>query len=99
MKKQFYFASKDDEMCYEKSYFKSVMEYEGWSEMTLYKAISQYVSDMFWCNHFSAVLDQSENQCGFHCKGYVPKNGKSGCCKHFSKKLYEPSDETLIIKL
>ena len=93
-----YFTSKQDEECFSKEYFEGLMEYEGWDEMTLFKAKRQNINGFFWCNYYSNVGDKSEGGCGFQCKGYKPRNGKSGCCKHYSLKLYEPTDETLTLK-
>lgn len=98
MAEQFYFASKDDDICYHRSYFEGLMEYEGWDEMTLYKAKRQDVDGYFWCNHYEMVGEKSEGGCGMQCNAYAPKNGKSGCCKYYSLKMYEPTDETLLLR-
>lgn len=99
MAKQYYFASKDDELCYEKSHFEDLMKEEGLSEMTLFKAQKQEgIDDFFWCKYYSLVGAKSEGTCGKNCGEYSPKNGVSGCCKHYSTKFYEASDETITIK-
>ena len=98
MKIDLYFTSRDEELCYPKSYFEAIMDYEGWNEMTVYKAKKQLVKGFFYCKHFEMMGEKSEGWCGRECKAYAPRNGKNGCCKHYSLKFYEPSDETLIIR-
>jgi len=38
----------------------------------------------FWCKHYGEVGEKNDH-CGRSCPAYDPKNGKSGCCKHFGK--------------
>jgi hypothetical protein len=96
MAEQLYFASKNDEICYHRSYFERLMEFENFDEMILYKAKRQDVDVFFWCNHFESI--GAKGNCGLECRAYTPKNGKNGCCKHYSLKLYEPTDETLVMR-
>jgi hypothetical protein len=92
----YYFASRYDEFCYPLSYFKELLEQRD--EMKLIKAVRSDMPGFFWCNFYDFLGDKSEDICGKLCKGYAPRNGKSGCCKHYSKKLYECSDEFIILK-
>jgi hypothetical protein len=64
--------------------------------MKLFEAIEQKgVEGYFWCNHFEAVSEKDGMTCGKMCNSYAPRNGKSGCCTHYSLKFYEPSEKTL----
>ena len=96
--KKYYFASKDDEMCYSMNYFKELMEYEGFDEIELIKAKRYYGEDYFWCKEFYTFEERSDNDCGKWSDGYAPRNGKSGCCKHYSLIFYEPSDKIFKLK-
>jgi hypothetical protein len=100
-KNDLYFASRYDEFCYPLSYFQEHLEYGGeyeGEEMKLYKAVRSDVPGFFWCCFYDTVFEKDEDTCGKPCKGYAPRNGKSGCCKHYSLKLYECSDEFIILK-
>ena len=98
MATQFYFASKQDKICYPKNYFLDLMEYEGWHEMTVFKAEPHKVEGLFWCRFFDDHADKEDDPCGKQCRGYAPKNGQSGCCKNYSLKFYEPTDEVVVFK-
>jgi hypothetical protein len=60
---------------------------DGISEITLHDARRHTSKDFFFCKAAQAVGETGE--CGSGCKDYAPRNGKSGCCKHFSNALYE----------
>lgn len=97
--KRFYFLSKDGELCYTLEYVRSYMSWNELDSITIYPAIRTTVPNVFWCNKYELVGDKSEGSCGKECQGYKPKNGKSGCCIHCSRKMYEPSVEPITITL
>jgi hypothetical protein len=99
MKVQYYFESENSELCYSKKYFQNLMEYEGWTEIEVIKAIPEEVYPYFWCEHYGTYGERGiDFSCGISCKHYTPRNGKSGCCKHYSKKFYSHG-EKIILKL
>lgn len=95
---EYYFASKDDEICYSLLYFKDLMEYEGYDEMILFKAVKQDVDGYFWCKYYQQPSERNEFTCGKWCDHYDPRNGISGICKLYSTQFFEASDETITIK-
>jgi hypothetical protein len=96
--KPLYFASKFDEMCYEKEYFLAKMEHEGLDEMELFPALKYKEPGAFWCRHYEASGESGVDGCGKFCPGYTPRNGKSGCCVHYSTAFYEPAKEPIVLK-
>jgi hypothetical protein len=92
------YFKEDDEMCYPLSYFKWLLDYENLEELTLYEAQRQDVPDYFWCREHQLPIEKSKGGCGKVCEFYKPKNSKSGCCKHYSLKFYEPTDKVLTIR-
>ena len=98
MSKKLYFKDGDDEKCYQLSYFKWLLDYDNLDEITVYEAQPQDVEGFFWCREYEAVMDKNEGGCGWSCKGYLPRNGFNGCCKHYSLKFYEPTDKCLTIR-
>lgn len=88
MKKQFYFEDEDSEICYTKDYFIRKMKEEGVTEKEVIKAYPDKLSGMFWCKKHDFCGDGTEDYCGKQCKDYAPRNGKSGCCKNHTSKLY-----------
>lgn len=66
---------------------------EDWEEMIVYEFISR--SKRF---DFCSYHDYFDPSCGKHeCSDYLPRNGKSGICKHASKSL-ELSGRQYILK-
>lgn len=94
---KYYFKSKDDTTCYPLTYFKWLMNFEGWSELTLYEAKRQDAPGYFYCKEYQEPMDKDEGGCGKACENYLPRNGKSGCCIHYSVKFYEPTYKTIVI--
>ncbi len=93
-----YFQTQESEICYNESYFRKLLEDEGLTEITIYRAKRQDVDGFFWCRFYLAAGDLSEGTCGKFCKHYTPRNGISGCCVHYSKEFYEPTSEEKVIK-
>lgn len=78
---KYYFERSDSEICYEKSYFEKGIE--------VYEALPVRWAGVFWCKVECFCGDDARDTCGKQCKAYKPRNGKSGCCKHYTTKLYE----------
>lgn len=93
-----YFQENDDGRCHPLSYFKWLLKYEDLDELTIYEAQRQDVVGFFWCKGYQTDMDKSESECGKGCEKYSPRNGKSGCCRHYSLKFYEPSGKTQTIR-
>lgn len=100
MAKEFYFKSHTAEICYNEEYFQNYMNEYNIEKMEVFKAMPIRVSGVFWCKQYQAIgsNDYSSDGCGKHCKDYAPRNGKSGCCKHHSSRLYEHGEKTTLIK-
>ena len=88
MKKQLYFKEFDSEMCYTKEYFVSYINEKGLKELEVYEAEKEKCSGVFWCKINFFYGDDSAEYCGKQCDNYKPRNGKSGCCKHYTTTLY-----------
>ena len=97
MPKKYYFQYSEDEQCYPLSYFKEKMIEDNLNEITLIEAEKMDVTDYFWCSEYYTVGEKGE--CGKFCKKYEPRNGKSGCCKHYSTQFYELSDKKITIRM
>jgi hypothetical protein len=84
-----YYSYKDDEECYLLSHFIDLIN-QGEIEdgIILEEMKREYGSNIFWCNLYDVIFEKGEGDCGFEqCVGYDPRNGKSGCCKHFVAPL------------
>ncbi|RKD96761.1 hypothetical protein [Marinifilum flexuosum] len=89
MKKQYYFASIGAEYCYTKEYFIERMKQEGLEEIEVYKAVPDTEKGIFWCKAIQECGVDSSSSCGTkNCEDYEPRNGKNGCCKHYSTRVY-----------
>jgi hypothetical protein len=97
-KEQFYFSNKDSEVCYTRRKFDFYMEERGLSEIEVYKAEKYKSTDVFWCQVECFCGDDSQDTCGKQCSSYEPRNGKSGCCRHYSKYLYEKGEKVILTK-
>lgn len=94
---ELYFGSKDDIMAYSLDQFKDQMKEEELTEMTVYKAEKYKDDDYFWCREFLDYGEKGQDTCGRWCDKYNPRNGKSGCCTHYSTIFYNPTDEQVIL--
>lgn len=96
-----YFEEHNEEMCHPLSYFKDKLKSEGLSEIKLFKAEKmgkEETEGWFWCREHLGVGDKGEGPCGNQCEHYRPRNGISGCCKHYSAQMYNRTDIELILK-
>ena len=100
--KKLYFENSDSPYCYEKSYFIQKMIKNGLTQIEVYKAEKEKVPGVAWCKEFRNLVEKNDvffsywNFCGKQCEKYAPRNGVSGCCKHYTKTLYEKGEKTII---
>ena len=98
--KKYYYDANDPlpEFCRTKEGWLEEMEENGLEIMELFEAEIEYGTSYFYCSHFGSVGEKDEGDCGKLCKGYKPRNKKSGrCC--FSKNCYVPTNKKIILKL
>jgi hypothetical protein len=88
MKAKYYFLYPDSEICHQREYFETWMRFAGLNEIEVFEAVPDKISGIFWCKEQSFCGDGSYGICGKMCKDYSPRNGKSGCCKHYTTRLY-----------
>lgn len=94
--RKLYFLLNVSEICYDIDYFKNLMTSNGISEMKVFRAEPERWNDVFWCRSECFCGDKSMETCGKQCLAYKPRNGKSGCCRYYSKILYYPSEQITI---
>jgi hypothetical protein len=87
-KTKYYFEDGNSEICYQKDYFLDSMRFDGFTEIEVYEAIPERRTDAFWCKNHWFCGDDSKDTCGKQCKQYSPRNGKSGCCKSYTTRLF-----------
>lgn len=93
MATKYYFQTPQSEMCHPLSYFQNIYKKvlgKG-QKIILYEAIPYSMPNIMWCKKFESAGDTGN--CGKQCELYEPKNKKSGCCKHYSRTFYEPSNK------
>jgi hypothetical protein len=96
--KRLYFENENSEICYLEEHFMDIMRCDGVYEMTVMTAIPDKTSGVFWCSMHCFCGDDSKDTCGKQCKQYAPRNGKNGCCKHYTTTVYLHG-ENVILKL
>ena len=87
-KKTLYFNSKDSEFCYDINYWVQYLKSEKLDSIELFEAKSEKMEDYFFCQKLLEWGGKNEGTCGGSCEWYTPRNGKSGCCKHYSNISY-----------
>lgn len=93
MKPKSYFATENSELCYSKEYHICEAIDQGLKEIKLYEAVPDIFSGYAFCREILYLIDIGEHTCGKICGYYSPRNGKSGCCRHYSKIMYEPGKQ------
>lgn len=91
MKKYFSHNSQDE--CFGIDYYIDEMKEFDIEEMIVIEAVIDRSKDYFFCTEYMECGTIGE--CGKYCKGYSPRNGKSGCCKHRGY-CYEHGDEFIL---
>jgi hypothetical protein len=94
--KNFYFENEDSEICYTKEHFIQKMIDDEITEIEVYKAEKEKIKGVFWCHYYSLFGENSYDACGKDCKQYAPRNGKSGCCKHYTSTLFTPIEKVTL---
>ena len=85
---RYYFHTYDDEICYNEEYWQQFMKAEELTEIEVFEAVPEKFYDQFWCKQYATVGQKDNKTCGKVCKKYAPRNGKNGCCKHYSTKVF-----------
>lgn len=94
MKKELYFRN-NDEHCYTIEQHYNLMMFNGETKVELFKAKVDRNNGYFYCKEFSEV-GESKVSCGKQCEKYIPRNGRSGICKHHGF-LYEQTKESTFL--
>lgn len=92
------FFSNIEDLCFGIASHIDIMKYDGIYELKLCLAERETNSDYFYCRFFGQVGEKSEGGCGKMCKGYEPRNGKLGICKH-SGYTYDNTGREFLLKL
>ncbi len=87
----------DIEIVYTKEYIIEAMKDTKINSVQIFKAVHDNSSEFFYCQKDNEVYEKIDSYdghriCGIKCDNYIPKNGKSGCCKH-RRTLYDFGDE------
>jgi len=96
---KYYFISQEDEFCYNLAQIKD--ELYGETPAEVYEAIPVKINNFFYCGFFKACGEKGYDfdKCGKECGAYSPRNGKSGCCKHYRNRFFEHGNKiTLKLK-
>ncbi len=94
---KYYFINPYDENCTSKEGVIEYMKFNNITELEVYEAEKYSADYEAWCK--VVELPTEIGECGKKCEDYKPRNGKSGCCVHYSKGFYECSDKKVKIKL
>lgn len=83
----------DENRCFKKHHIIDVMKVQGLKSVTANEAVTDKDDSLFWCKEHGQVSEKGI--CGKDCPEYAPRNGSSGCCKHFGP-LYEKGKEVTL---
>ena len=96
---KYYFSELDDEKCSTLSYILDQAEHEGLDEVEVIEAKRMVGLGHFYCQHYQEVCEQDGQTCGkVNCDHYLPRNGKSGLCKHWGW-CYESVGKKFMLKV
>jgi hypothetical protein len=95
--KKYYFSDLDEEMAYTKEYLINEMKERNLTELNVSLAEREIGVDYFFCKAVGEVGSKPPEgePCGKECENYEPRNGKSGCCRHWGF-CYEPGKEFVL---
>lgn len=103
MSKKLYYCEElvnDDERCYSNANLLDIMREKGIKEAKAFLAKPEIISDQFYCQEEMKWGKRNDYTCGSrNCVNYKPRNGKSGCCVHYTTYSYEPTDKFIILKI
>jgi len=102
MSKKSYFIKNDNYIedieygySYSKDYILKLMKEQGVNKINLVEGKLDHDHTHFYCIQFDECGDSHDESgkslCGNICEEYVPRNGKSGCCK-YKRGCYELTD-------
>lgn len=92
-----YYFTKDSEACKTVEAHLEDMKDEGISELVVYEAKPEFGSPYFFCHEHGEIGDKN-GTCGKQCPQYLPRNGRSGRCKH-SGHVYEATGNKRTLRL
>ena len=97
---KYYFANIFNDDSYEYSHkLKDIlqrMKELDLKETTIFEAVIEIGSEMFYCKEFMEFGDSTEKNCNSkYCDSYQPRNKKSGCCVH-RRHCYTSGDGFLL---
>jgi hypothetical protein len=81
-KPKYYFLTEDCENCHTIEHFMDMAKEQGLTTLELYEAVPDKIEGFFWCNAEGVLTENA--YCGKECIDYLPRNGKSGICRHKS---------------
>jgi hypothetical protein len=84
-----YFHIHDDRFCFDLTAIYEYMSTHHLTELTGNEAEKETINGQFFCKEFQQIGEIEQSLCGAKwCHKYSPRNGKSGCCRHYSKRVY-----------
>ena len=78
-----YYFQKHDEDCYPLQCHYEYMQENELTEMEVYEAIRDSGTGYFFCKKHLVIGEVGESCSEANCDFYIPRNGKSGICKHY----------------
>ena len=90
-------GSFDENYCYTEEYIREVMEEDEIDELTVLVAMPEKDAESFYCIEYDTVEIKEQTECGRHCKGYSPRNGKSGICR-WNRRVWTYSEEKVVFR-
>ena len=99
--KKLYFCHQiDEELCCTLEHFLEEMKERNLTEIKVARARRQTKSPYYFCKAIGecGIKPPEGEPCGSNCCDYQPRNGKSGCCKHYGY-VYEPDDNESILDI
>jgi hypothetical protein len=90
-----YFEEEDGELCYTAEQIKERAE-PGIKEIEVFQAIEYKEKGLFWCKTYKICVENSQKTCSKQCEGYKPKNGKTGCCKAYTRTLHSHGKKVIL---
>lgn len=96
-KEKFYFSELEEENAYSIEYLLEEMKEQELTEIDVSLSVRDLKSDYFYCKELNEVCDKPPDgePCGKLCSDYLPRNGKSGCCKHYGF-VYIPGKDFIL---
>ncbi|GAG32905.1 unnamed protein product, partial [marine sediment metagenome] len=74
---KYYFKHSDSKIRYKKTYFNEYMKDNSLTEIEVFEAVKERITDVFWCKIECLPSEDSADTCGKQCINYEPRNGKS----------------------